>query len=281
MRIGCFALVEPFANMQRQFEAIAQMGFDLADVTDNQIGATLGNEFGFAASVSLSSHPDRIGQLLGQTGIELAAVCAHANLLDPPGPDVYGTDQIIHAIKLAHFLQIDQVITTEGDAKTSFGRDLTQGQRLFAIAERLYWPVRWAARLGIDLLIEPHGVVSDDISALSELLGLLGHEQTVGVNLDTGNAWLGGADPLEYVTTFGKRIKHVHWKDMPEQWAAKRGTTFGCGMATIALGDGVIDIQGIVKALKAEGFDGPTTLEIAGRDAVITSAARLRDWWGP
>ncbi len=280
MKIGCFALVEPFTPMQRQFQAIREMGFDYADLTDNHDGATLGTEFGFSASISLQSHPHRIREMVGQTGLQLTAVCAHANLLDPVSPDVYCTHQIIKAIKLAHFLGIKQVITTEGDPKTEFGHALTHDQRLFAIRERLEVPLQWAESLGIEVLLEPHGVVTDDVAALAELLDALGRPETVGINLDTGNAWLGGADPLDYITRFGQRIRHVHWKDMPASMEAKRGKMFGCGMATIALGEGVVGIELIVKALQDAGFDGPTTLEIAGPDAVKTSADRLRRWWG-
>ena len=49
-------------------------------------------------------------------------------------------------------------------------------------------------------------------------------------------------------------------------------------MAMIPLGDGVIDIPAIVNELKAVGFDGATTLEIAGEDNIKTSITRLRDW---
>jgi inosose dehydratase len=49
-------------------------------------------------------------------------------------------------------------------------------------------------------------------------------------------------------------------------------------MGLIALGDGIVGIEAIVKALLAGGFDGPTTLEIAGEEAVKTSAQRLRQW---
>ena len=54
-------------------------------------------------------------------GLKISAVCAHANLLDPPSPSRYGTHEIIKAIRLAHLLHIRQVITTEGDPKTPFG----------------------------------------------------------------------------------------------------------------------------------------------------------------
>jgi inosose dehydratase len=47
-------------------------------------------------------------------------------------------------------------------------------------------------------------------------------------------------------------------------------------MSTIALGKGVIDIESIYNALVAVGFDGYSTLEIAGEDAVKESYEFLK-----
>ena len=41
MKIGCFALIQPFSPMRRQFELIRELGFDFADLTDNHDGAAL------------------------------------------------------------------------------------------------------------------------------------------------------------------------------------------------------------------------------------------------
>jgi inosose dehydratase len=278
MIVGCFALVEPFASMRRQFQAVAEMGIRYADLTDNHNGGMLGAEYGFSASVSLDSHPAKIRDMAQEAGLTLTSFCAHANLLDPPSPDVYGTTEIIKAIRLAHLLGIKHVITTEGDPKTAFGHNLTHAQRIFAIREKLYAPLLWAEKLGVELLLETHGVVTDSIAGMGELLDVLGHADHLGICLDTGNSWLGGAEPIDYVKAFGRRIKHVHWKDMGAEWIEKRGTLFGCGMATIALGDGVIDLSAIVSALLNAGFDGATTLEVAGRENVCRSVERLRAW---
>jgi len=278
MKIGCFALVEPFSGMARQFEAIREMGIQYADITDNHNGGMLGVEYGFSASVSLDSHPAKIREMTEAAGIELTAFCAHANLLDPAAPDAYGTTEIIKAIRLAALLGIKHVITTEGDPKTSFGERLSHAERIFSICEKLQTPLRWAEELGVELLLEPHGIVTDSIDAMGEVLDRLGHEESVGICLDTGNSWLGGAEPVDYVKTFGSRIRHVHWKDMPAEMEAKRCTMYGCGMAVIPLGDGMIDIPEIVNALQAVGFDGATTLEIAGTDNVKLSLERLRNW---
>lgn len=278
MKIGCFALVQSFASMPQQLQALSEMGICYADITDNHDGAALGVEYGFSASVSLDGHPGKIRQMARDAGITLTSFCAHANLLDPPGPDVYGTVEIIKAIRLAHLVGIKHVITTEGDPKTEFGHNLTHEQRIFAVRERLFEPIRWAAELGVELLLEPHGILTDSTQGMDELLSVLGHQETVGICLDTGNSWLGGSEPVEFVRHFGPRIKHVHWKDLGGEWETRRGSVFGCGMATIALGEGVVGIRAVVNELLKARFDGYTTLEIAETENVKLSAQRLRQW---
>ena len=278
MIIGCFALVEPFRSLQRQFEALAELGIRYADLTDNHNGGMLGAEYGFAASASLDAHPGKLRDMVAKAGLTLTSICAHANLLDPPAPDVYGTTEIIKAIRLARDLGVRHVITTESDPKTEFGRGLTPSEQLFAIRQRLYWPILWAEELGVELLLETHGEVTDSVARMGELLDALGHEDHLGICLDTGNSWLGGAEPLDYIRTFGRRIRHVHWKDMAAEWEPRRGTLHGCGMATIPIGSGVIGIREIVDALKAIGFDGATTLEVAGADNIRVSLERLQAW---
>jgi len=264
--------------MERQFQLIREMGFDYADLTDNHEGATLGTEYGFSASVSLDAHPQKIRRMTEENRLTLTSVCAHANLLDPTSPDRYGTAEIIKAIKLAHFLGVKQVITTEGDPKTPFGHHLSEAERIFSVREKLNAPIEWAKELGIELLLEPHGILTDTVDGMGKLLDALGNEETVGINLDTGNSWLGGGDPMEFIRTFGPRIKHVHWKDMEAAWESQRGTVFGSGMGMIPLGDGVVGIRALVEALLETGFSGPTTLEVAGPDNMKLSAERLLAW---
>lgn len=278
MKIGCFALIEPFSPMLRQFQAIREMGIEYADLTDNHNGGMLGVEYGFAASVSLDSHPGRIREMAAEAGVELTAFCAHANLLDPAAPEVYGTEEIIKAVRLSALLGIEHVITTEGNPKTEFGHDLSMSERIFSIREKLHTPVLWAEELGVELLLEPHGIVTDSVEHMGDVLDALGHDETVGICLDTGNSWLGGAEPLDFVKTFGQRIRHVHWKDMPQSMEEKRGTVYGCGMGEIPLGDGVVGIPEIIDALKDVGFDGATTIEVGGVDNVIQSYERLQGW---
>ena len=210
-----------------------------------------------------------------QKGLGLSSICAHANLLDPTAPSRYGTSQIIKAVKMAGAVGVKHVITADGEPKTPFGKNLTSSEAVFSIAEKLYEPLRFAEDYGVKILLEPHGHISDSVKLMGEILDRCNSE-ALGINLDTGNLWLGGGDSLEMIAKFGSKIEHVHWKDLPSEMVAKRGTQFGCGMSLTALGDGVIDIEAIYKALVKIGFDGYSTLEIAGEDAVLKSFAFLK-----
>ncbi len=277
MRVGCFAIVEPFLPFEQQLQRIAALGFKYADITDNHDGGSLGVEFGFSPSVSLDSNPFDLRRAFERAGLVPTAWCAHANLLDPSAPWRYSTAQILKAIRNAATIGIRHVITTEGDPKTAFGHRLSLRERVFLIAERLYEPLRLAEDLGVTLLLEPHGPVTDTIEGMEAILAACGQPPHLGVNLDTGNVWLGGTDPVAFARHFGAKIGHVHWKDLPAEFASRRGQQFGCGMATIPLGQGVIDIRGVVQALQAAGFKGHTTLEVTGEAALLASREYLAE----
>ena len=275
IKVGCFALISPFSTLDIQLDLIKSMGFSCADLTDNSDGACLGAEYGFTAMASLDANPFDIKRMFDERGLSLSSVCAHANLLDPASPARYGTSQLIKAVKLAAAAGVKHVITSEGDPKTPFGQSLTENEAIFAIAEKLYEPLRFAEDYGVKILMEPHGHISDSVDLMGEVMSKC-NSKALGINLDTGNLWLGGGESLEMIEKLGSKIEHVHWKDLPEEMIEQRGTAFGCGMSTIALGDGVIDIESIYKALVDAGFDGYTTLEIAGEEAVLKSFEYLK-----
>lgn len=279
MNIGCFALVSPFSNLEAQLTQLNALGFRHADVTDNSDGACLGAEFGFTALASLDANPHDIRRLFEKHGIAITSFCAHANLLDPPAPWRYGTAQIIKAVRAAAAIGIQHVITTEGEPGTAFGEGLSEDEQVFSVVEKLTEPLRVAQDHGVKLLFEPHGPVSNRIDLTRRVLEKA-HSPALALNLDTGNFWLGGGDPVEYVREFGPLIEHVHWKDLPAEMEPQRGKTNGCGMALIPLGEGVVGIEAIYRELRQAGFDGHTTLEIAGEEAVLASKRYLENLQG-
>lgn len=275
MKVGCFALVDPFSTLDHQLSRIAALGFKYADVTDNHPGGLLGREFGFTATASLDDNPGDLAGMFRAHGLEATSVCAHANLLDASAPSRYGNAEITKAIKLAHGMGLKDVITTEGEPHTDWGKGLSRKEQIFVMAEKLHEPVRLASALGVRLLLEPHGPVTGTIDGIGEVLERLGHPETVGVNLDTGNSWLAGTDPVEMAKAFKDRIYHVHWKDMSPEWNDKRGKIFGCGMAIIPLGTGEVDIAAVYDVVKGSPARH-STLEIAGDDNVTASYTYLK-----
>jgi len=275
IKVGCFALINPFQTLDKQVDQIKEWGFKYADITDNADGACLGSHFGFNAVASLDANAFDLKRLFESRGITITSVCAHANLLDPSAPWRYGTSQIIKAVRMAASIGVKHVITTEGDAQTEFGRNLSDAEGIFQIKEKLHEPLQMAKDYGVKILIEPHGKFTDSVQHVERIIDECNSE-ALGINLDTGNLWLGGGDSIEMIKKLGSKIEHVHWKDLPQEMTSKRGKEFGCGMSSIPLGSGVVGIESIYKALVNIGFDGYTTLEIAGEDAVMQSHEFLK-----
>lgn len=275
-KVGCFALLEPFTTLDKQLELIKSWGFSYADITDNSDGACLGVGYGFTSLASLDANPFDLKRMFDNAGLTISTICAHAELLDPTAPWRYGTSQIIKAVKLAGTLGIEHVVTSEGEPVTKFGKQLSEDEAIFSIAEKLYEPLRLAADLGVKILIEPHGHISDSVNATEKILNTC-NSDALRLNLDTGNLWLGGGNPLEYVKKFGDLIEHVHWKDLPSEMETQRGKIFGCGMAVIPLGTGVVPVREVFFELVKSGFKGYSTFEIAGEEAIKQSLVYLKE----
>lgn len=89
----------------------------------------------------------------------------------------------------------------------------------------------------------------------------------VGWCLDVGHLKYGGGDAMDFLPTYGDRVAHVHLKDVDpevlrkakeEQWSfgdALRGIIFP------ELGEGLVDIKGVVQWLLDHDYDGWVVLE--------------------
>ncbi len=268
MNVGVFLLIEPFASVETQLARAKEMGFTRADITDTNSGGSMLGSAGFSPTISLDENPFEVLRLFERYGMKPSTVCAHAMLLEPSNPGVYGTAEIMKAIKFAAAIGVKDVVTTETDPRSEWAEKLSYDQRIFVIAEKLVTPVRMAEDYGVRILLEPHGPITDSIRGIQDVFDMLGNPPALGVNLDTGNSWLGGADPVEMARVFKDKIHHVHWKDLGPEWVDKRGTLYGCGFSNIALGDGVIDLRGVCEVLKDADIES-STLEIIGSEEIL------------
>ena len=101
-----------------------------------------------------------------------------------------------------------------------------------------------------------------------------GGNEWIGSNIDTGNMAALGGDPVQAIRELGSLIKHVHFKDVPAVGAHE----------CVALGAGIVDVRGVIRELKAIGYDGWLSIEIetSSHDPtaeVIASAATLWRLW--
>ena len=274
MNIGVFLLITPFASVEEQLKAAKNMGFTCADITDTNAGGSMLGTAGFSPTVSLDDNPFDIKRLFEKYDMKISTVCAHANLLDPSKPSRYSTAEIMKAVRMAAAIGVKDVITTENEPHTEWGKKLTLEQRALIIAEKLYEPVRMASDYGIRILVENHGPVTDTLEGLEMIFEMLDNHPALGLNLDTGNAWLGGSNPVDIAKKFKEKIHHIHWKDLGEDWLPKRGKQYGAGFSTIAMGEGIIDIKGVCEILKDQNIEN-STLEIIGDPEMLAKSKKF------
>jgi inosose dehydratase len=122
----------------------------------------------------------------------------------------------------------------------------------------------YAAGRGALATLHPHvGTVVEGPREIDRVLA----GSSVPLCLDTGHLLIGGTDPLELARTAPDRIAHVHLKDVDAELA--RRVQAGDVTYTEAvrdgvyrpLGDGDIDIPGIIGALTAAGYTGWYVME--------------------
>jgi inosose dehydratase len=117
---------------------------------------------------------------------------------------------------------------------------------------------------GLRTALHPHwGMAIETGEHIDRLLDA----SSVGLCLDTGHAYLGGADPVAIARAAGGRVLHVHLKDVDPAMAARvRGGEVPFRQAVIdglfvPIGQGAVDIAGVIKTLEDDGYRGWYVLE--------------------
>ena len=108
-----------------------------------------------------------------------------------------------------------------------------------------------------------------------ELLNLV-DSPIIGANFDTGNAYLGGIDPIAWLQRISHRLVHMHAKDISVQQSdAERGKVMGTAVGC-ACGDGVIDWERVVAILHSIPQDIVLSVECGTLDQAARSIDHLR-----
>jgi inosose dehydratase len=127
------------------------------------------------------------------------------------------------------------------------------------------------ARHGLRVAFHPHaGTAVESREAVERLLSTT----DVDLCLDTGHLYLGGSDPVQIAAAAGRRISHVHLKDVALECAARVRSgelSYGEGVRNglyVPLGQGGIDIEAVIGRLQEAGYQGWFVLE---QDTALTA----------
>ena len=176
-----------------------------------------------------------------QHGIKLSALSAHCPLIKPE----VSVEYLRQAIRYAAQAGAPCVNTDEGPKP-----DFTSEDEDFLLMKyTLTRAAREAERRGIEIGLEPHQQYTQHPDGLDRIYDLV-DSSAIGINFDTGNSYLCGHDPYEWLERVRDRLVHLHAKDISvEQSDAERGEVTGTPVGC-ACGDGVIDWERTIKLLE-------------------------------
>jgi inosose dehydratase len=127
-----------------------------------------------------------------------------------------------------------------------------------------------AADRGVRAVLHPHvGTMVETGDDVQQVLA----GSTISLCLDTGHMIIGGTDPLAVTKQAPERIAHTHLKDvdLPLAKRVQSGELTYTEAVRIGLyrplGQGDVDIAGVVRHLEAHDYDGWYVLE---QDAILT-----------
>lgn len=177
-------------------------------------------------------------------------------------------DEAIREIKIARKLGID-VINFHANVNGMF-----YGEKRKIVLENLIKSLReivsHAKGFNVDVMLE-NTPVSNGIHNVDEFKYIIDNVATLFVHLDIPHAFTSGGmkSVIDYINTFRDKIIHIHWHD-----------NHGQKDEHLPIGEGCIDHQKAIKALKDIGYDRTITLEVfTNSNDAKSSADQLRTIW--
>ncbi len=225
---------------------------------------------GYEPSISLQSNPRALKRYLDQKGLRVSQMDAAFPLMGPEG-STFGVQYIQQAIRYAAEIGCPRVDTTDGTSKTEGYTD----DEVFRITcENYKQCLSWADDYDIVLNIEPHGPYTNNGDFLERLFEHF-DSPNLRMNFDTGNVFIAGNDPLEYLKRFRKYISHAHIKDVSQELADfVRGEETGIACSQVPIGGGVNadNIQKCIEYLKETDWSGVLSVECYGTEENIRAS---------
>jgi sugar phosphate isomerase/epimerase len=239
----------------------AELGYEYVEPMVHW-GRELLSEAGYFHSVSMLDDPLRVRRACEKSMMKLSGLSAHTPLCKPE----IGTEYLKQAVRFAAECGAPVVNTDEGP-KPSWS---TEDEDFTLMRYTLMETARVAEPRGILIGLECHQQYSKHPDGLDRIYKLV-KSPSIGINFDTGNAFLCGHDPYKWLKRVVKRLVHLHAKDISIQQSGEErgkvtGTPVGC-----ACGDGVIDWAKVISIVRK---DCPRDIVLSVECGTIDQAAR-------
>jgi sugar phosphate isomerase/epimerase len=227
-------------------------------------GVSWAHGLGYWPHLALHEDPLLLRRKMEKYGVQFSQVDAAYPMSGKDGP-LYGVPYVMKSIAWAAQAGSPRVDTTDGLHAPS---DLTEEEAMSLMKRSYEQIIEVAEAHRIVVNIEPHGYFTTKPEFLGRMLKFCGDSPYLRLNLDTGNTFIAGQDPVAFLGQFLDRLNHVHVKDVsPSLAAASRGKQAGIPISHCALGDGVNaeNIKKCLVLLRDHGYDGILSMECEGQ----------------
>ena len=226
-------------------------------------GVSWAHGLGYYPHVALYEDPALLRRTMDRYGVRFSQVDAAYPLSGKDGP-LRGVPYVMKAIAWAAQIGCPRVDTTDGlHAPTG----LTDEEAMQLMQQSYEQIIEVAEAHRVVVNIEPHGYFTTKPPFMARMLRFC-DSPYLRMNMDTGNTFIAGQDPVAFLEQFVDRTSHVHIKDVSESLAAAtRGQQTGIAISHCALGDGVNaeNIKKCLAILRDHRYDGVLSIECEGQ----------------
>jgi sugar phosphate isomerase/epimerase len=218
---------------------------------------------GYQPHVALYEDPVLLRRKMDKFGVQFSQVDAAFPLSGADGP-LRGVPYVMKAIAWAAQLGCPCVDTTDGLHQPAGLSD----KESLALMKRSYEQILEVAEAHrVIVNIEPHGYFTTNPEMMAEMQSF-SDSPFLRMNMDTGNTFIAGQDPVAFLKRFLHRVSHVHVKDVSQSLAAvTRGSQTGIAVSQCALGGGVNadNIRQCLVLLREASYQGVLSIECEGQ----------------
>lgn len=218
---------------------------------------------GYQPHVSLTEDPYALREKMENYGVKFSQLDAAFPVSLPEGASL-GLIYILNSIRWAKLVGCTHIDTTDHMFKPEGSTDAQTLEMMKGIYSDV---IEVAQRYEMIISIEPHGYYTTKPEFMEQMLNFV-DSPYLRMNMDTGNTFIAGQDPVAFLNKFKDKVSHVHVKDVSESLAASlRGELTGIAVSNTAIGDGV-NVDNIKKCfdiLVDIKYDGVVSIECEGQ----------------